>query len=403
MQMPNTIALPSLPVDTVQFSSDPDSYLEAARREHPWLARFSQGYVIFGYAAVDDLLRDEENLVPGLGPVVEFYGMEGTMWGRFMKEMVKTETGATHARLRASVAHAFTPRSANQARTLQQRVITELLDEWAPKRELNFAYFASFYPVTVMCGLLGVSAEPVPRLRKAIEHHISSLTMNLETKQHFVLAWDELWKFADTVVKEREVSGEYDENSLLDLIIAAKKAGQLDEDELRIMLLTVFIAGYDTTKNQLTMMMKLLLDHPEMYRRCAEDKDFCRKVVEEALRHTSIATPYREVAKDFVYKGHEFRKGELVVCAPPLAGRDPAIFPEPLKFDPDRTNAGRHLAFGRGSHMCLGMWIAKATLQEGIHVIAQRMRNPRLNGEIKWRSFLGAWGLLDLPIAFEPA
>ena len=392
-----------LPVDTVQFSSDPDSYLEAARRAHPWLGRFSQGYVVYGYDAVADLLRDDENLVPGLGPVVEFYGMEGTMWGRFMKEMVKTETGATHARLRSSVARAFTPRSANDLRSLQQKVITELLDEWAPKGEFNFAYFASFYPVTVMCGLLGVSAEAVPRLRKAIEHHISSLTMNLETKQHFVPAWDELWEFADTVVKEREASGEYDEASLLDSIIAAKKSGQLDEDELRIMLLTVFIAGYDTTKNQLTMMMKLLLDHPEMYRRCAEDKDFCRKVVEEALRHTSIATPYREVARNFLYKGHEFRRGELVICAPPLAGRDPAMFSEPLIFDPERENAGRHLAFGRGSHMCLGMWIARATLQEGIHLIAQRLKNPRLKGEIKWRSFLGAWGLLDLPIAFERA
>lgn len=402
MQTPSDIALPVLPVDTVEFSSDPDSHLEAARRAHPWLARFSQGYVVFGYAAVEDLLQDEENLVPGLGPVVDFYGMQGTMWGRFMQEMVKTETGATHERLRSSVAQAFTPRSANQVRTLQQRVISELLDEWVPRGEFNFAYFASFYPVTVMCGLLGVSAEPVPRLRTAIEHHISSLTMNLDTKQHFVPAWAELWNFADTVVKEREQSGEYDETSLLDAMIAAKRSGQLDEDELRIMLLTVFIAGYDTTKNQLTMMMKLLLDHPHMYRRCAEDKDFCRRVVEESLRHTSIATPYREVARNFVYGGHEFHKGELVVCAPPLAGRDPALFPEPLKFDPERKNAGRHIAFGRGSHMCLGMWIARATLQEGIHVIARRLKNPRLKGEIKWRSFLGAWGLLDLPIAFEP-
>ena len=47
-------------------------------------------------------------------------------------------------------------------------------------------------------------------------------------------------------------------------------------------------------------------------------------------------------------------------------------FPGPLKFDPERENAGRHLAFGRGSHMCLGMCIARATLQEGIHLIAQR-------------------------------
>jgi len=243
----------------------------------------------------------------------------------------------------------------------------------------------------------------VPRLRSAIEHHISSLTMNLETKPHFMVAWNQLWEFADTLVREREASGDIDEMSLLDSIIAAKKSGGLDEDELRIMLLTVLIAGYDTTKNQLTLMMKLLLDHPEIYARCAQDEQYCRRVVEEALRHTSIATPYREVAKDFVYDGHQFRKGELVICAPPLSGRDPAIFPDPLKFDPLRENANRNLGFGRGIHICLGQYIARATLQEGIHLIAQRLHNPRLNGEIVWRSFLGAYGLLDLPIAFDTA
>jgi len=396
-------ALPLVPVDTAAFAADPQKPLEAARAVHPWLGTFSQGYVVYGYDAVSDLLFDSENLKPGLGPVVEFYGLNGTMWGRFMKEMVKTETGATHARLRASVAHAFTPRHANLVRPIMQRVINGLLDEWVPKGEMNFAYFASFYPVSVMCGLLGVSADPVPRLRSAIEHHISSLTMDLSTKPHFLEAWDQLWEFADTTILERESCGTRDETSLLDNIIVAKQAGQLDEDELRIMLLTVFIAGYDTTKNMLTLTMKLLLDHPEHYARCAEDKEFCGKVIEEALRHTSIATPYREVAQDFSYGGHTFRKGELVICAPPLAGRDPSIFADPLRFDPTRENSARNLAFGRGPHICLGQYIARATLQEGIHIIAQRMRNPRLNGGIVWRSFLGAYGLLDLPIAFDPA
>lgn len=403
MQTTDHLTLPLLPVDTHAFSMDPQPFLEAARKEHPWLGRFSQGYVIYGHDAVQDLLFNDKNLIPGLGPVIDFYGMNGTMWGRFMKEMVKTETGATHARLRSSVAHAFTPRRANQVRPLMRKVINQLLDQWASEGEFNFAHFASFYPVTVMCGLLGTSADPVPRLRTAIEHHISSLTMNLDTKPHFIEAWDQLWEFADTLVKDREETGQFDEESLLDVLIEAKKSGKLDEDELRIMLLTVFIAGYDTTKNQLTLMMKLLLDQPEIYQRCAEDAHYCGKVVEEALRHSSIATPYRQVAESFVYDGHEFHEGELVVCAPPLAGRDPAAFPDPLKFDPMRANANRNLAFGRGAHICLGQFIARATLQEGIHVIAQRVRNPRLNGKIEWRSFLGAWGLLNLPIKFDPA
>ena len=395
--------LPIIPVDKLEFSKNVDRYLEDARQVHPWLARFSQGYVVHGYQAVADLLVDDKNLVPGIGPIIDFYGLRGTMWARFMEELLTSTTGQVHGRLRKSVAYAFTPRHANQVRPLMRKVVTELLDEWAEMGEFDFAYFASFFPVTVMCGLLGVSAEPVPRLRVAIEGHLKSLSMAPATKPVFLSAWDTLWEFADTLVIEREASGAHDETSLLDAMIKAKASGQMDETELRFMLLTVLIAGYDTSKNQLSLIMMMLLERPDMYERCARDMDFCGKIVQETLRHTSIATPFRQVAQPFAYDGMQFSTGELLVLAPPLAGRDPSVFPDPLKFDPERENADRHLAFGRGPHICIGQFIARNQLQEGIHLIAQRLRHPRLNGEIEWRHFLGAWGLEHLPIAFDPA
>ena len=60
------------------------------------------------------------------------------------------------------------------------------------------------------------------------------------------------------------------------------------------------------------------------------------------------------------------------------------------------------MAFGRGMHMCLGQHLARAQIQEGIHLIAQRITNPRLVGEVTWRPFPGVWGIRTLPIAFEP-
>jgi cytochrome P450 len=401
MELAAEIALPTLPVESYEFSANPDPYLEAARREHPWLARFSQGYVVHGYQATQDLLADDENLIPGLGGVIDFYGVRGTMWARFMEEMVLSQSGPTHARLRASVAQAFTPRRANQVRSMMQRVISELLDEWAPKGEFDFAVFASFFPVSVICGLLGVSTEPLPRMRAALENQLTSLTLDPAAKPLFMAGWDVLWSFADGVVKDREASGEVDEDSLLDALIAAKNAGELDETELRFMLLTVVVAGYDTSKNMLTLTMKMLLERPDMYARCAEDKAFCGKLVEEALRHSAIATPFRAVAKSFTYQGFDFKEGEMVVMAIPLSGRDPSVFADPQTFDPERANATRHLAFGRGGHICLGQFIARNQLQEGLHLIAQRLKNPRLAGDLVWRPFLGAWGLKNLPITFE--
>lgn len=396
-----TAELPLLPIDTPEFAADPQPFYEAARAQHPWLGRFTQGYAVHGYDAHVELLADDVNLVPGLGPIVDFYGMRGTMWGRFMEEMVLSVSGDLHTRLRGSVVHAFTPRRANQVRGMMQGVIGDLLDEWAPKGEFDFAEFAAFFPITVMFSLLGVPPGPVHSIRHAIEGHIASLSIDLATKPAMLTAWEELWTFVDTLVLDREANGSVDEESMLDALIAAKNAGRLDETELRFMVLTVIIAGYDTSKNQLTWTMKLLVDRPEMYARCAEDKDFCGKVVGESLRLCGIASPYRAAARDFSYQGVDFRQGDIVIFATSLAGRDPAVFPDPLTFDPDRANANRHVALGRGAHICLGQYIAKNQLQEGIHLICQRLKNPRIVGEVTWRPFIGAWGLKSLPIAFD--
>lgn len=396
-------ALPILPVELLAFSANPDPYIDAARREHPWLARFSQGYVVHGYQATKDLLADDDHLKPGFGGVVDFYGVRGSMWARFMEEMVLSRSGSEHARLRASVAAAFTPRHANQARPLMRRVITELLDGWAPKGEFDFALFAADFPVAVICGLLGVPATVVPKIRTALDNQLTSLTLDPAAKPLFMAGWEVLWSFADDLVAEREARDNVDEDCLLDALIAAKNAGQLDETELRFMVLVLMVAGYDTSKNMLTLIMHMLLDRPQMWARCAEDQAFCAKVVEEALRHSAIATPYRTVAEAFAYEGVHFPAGAMVVFATSLAGRDPAAYDEPLAFDPERPPGPRHVAFGRGGHICLGQFIARNQLEEGLHLIAQRLMNPRRAAEVTWRPFLGAWGLKTLPIAFEPA
>jgi cytochrome P450 len=401
LQRASEMRLPYLPVELPEFAADPYPYLEAAKRQHPWLARIASGYLVHSYRSVAELHADNGNLVPGYGPVPDFYELDGTVYGRFWREMLPGLTGVTHTRLRGSVAHAFTPRHANHVRPLMQKVITELLDAWAPKREFDFVEFAAIFPISVMCGLLGVSTEPIPRIRWALETHILSLSLDPAFKPKLFEAWDVMWSFADATVNDREASGQFDEESLLDQLIAAKNDGGLDETELRFMLLVLVLAGFDTSRNMLGLIMRTLIDQPGIYARCAENKAYCGKVIDEALRFYGIATPYRIVGRDFAYDGVEFRKDEVIVCATNLAGRDATVFADPATFDPDRENASRHVAFGRGLHICLGLFLAKAQLQEGLHLIAQRLRNPRRTGDIDWKPFIGAWGLAKLPIAFD--
>jgi cytochrome P450 len=253
-----------------------------------------------------------------------------------------------------------------------------------------------------MCGLLGTSTDSVPEIREVLETQSRVFSLDLELRDKLLAGYDVLWNYCDRLIREREASGVKGE-LLLDQLIAANHEGKIDDVELRFLLMVLYPAGYDTSKNMLTLLMRQMLQHPDHWERCAADRDFCTRAVEEMFRYSSVISPWRTVTEDIDYQGVHFPKGTNLIFGMALAARDPEFFERPDEFDPDRAHQNRHLGLGRGSHICLGQHLARGQLAEAVHQIAQRVRNPRLAGEIAWRPFLGIWGLETLPIEFEPA
>ncbi len=395
--------LPTLAIEQPAMSANSTPGLEAARREHPWLARSDSGLVVHGYEAARDLMMMDDKMIPSFDMMTTIYGSDGGDWTRFMVEQLANRTGADHSRLRNSVAAAFTPRTANQYREVMRQVVTELLDEWVPRGRFDFAEFASYFPVSVMCRLLGTPNDEIPKVRNSLETQGAVLSLNPALLPDLLSGYEIMWDYADRLMKDREARGPSEESALLDELIAAKAAGHMTETELRDLLMILFVAGYDSSKNMIAMMMYRLLDYPEYWQRCAEDKAFCATMVEELLRDSTIATGFRTVIEDFVYDDILFPKGTLLIMHVVFAGRDPAAYEDPLTIRADRGRTNRHLAFGRGAHMCLGQHLARAQIEEGIHLMAQRIRNPRLTGEVQWRAPIGITGLINLPIEFDAA
>jgi len=394
--------LAEMPIERPDFAADPMPYLESARRCHPWLAKCSVGYIIHQYQAIKDLIHMDAKLRTSNDSVTEIMGAKGTRWGRFIDNQILAQSGPAHSRLRASVEAAFTPRNINRYRSVMREVVAELLDEWAPKGEFDFALFSSYFPIAVTCGMVGAPRQSIRPIRDSLETQGLAFSLDSSLMPAMEAAFGVIWDFVDRLIIEREKGGGGDPEEVLNRLIAAKNTGQLNEVELRDLLIFIFAAGYDTSKNMLTLLMYSMLSHPEYWARCAEDRPFCDKVVEEQFRHTSVASPYRTVKEDFVYRDVTIPKGTLLVFPFPLAGRDPTAFADPLEFQPERVHDNRHIAFGRGMHMCLGQHLAKAQIQEGIHLIAQRITKPELAGKIAWRPFPGVWGLRTLPVRFVP-
>ncbi|MFV8819778.1 cytochrome P450 [Haliea sp. E17] len=403
MQSIDELDLAELPVLEPDFPLDPLPAFRSAREQHPWLAKSAVGYLVHEYEAIKDLYFMDDKLHFATENIVEFMGARGTPWGNFTEGLMIVKQGAEHARVRSNVAPVFTPRNVNRFRGLMRETVSRLLDEWAPKGEFDFAEFAANFPVRVMCSIIGASPDVVPTLRESLETQGMSFSMDPTMMPAANKAITALMDFAAQLIAERQQNGNPGEPDLLDELLAANEGGNLSDYEMQNLLVFVFAAGYDTSKNMLTFTMYEMLERPEAWQRCAEDLAYCTKVMEETLRYHSVSNVPRTVVEEFSYRDVVFPVGTNLQFILTLAGRDPGAFDHPDDFEPERPQRNRHLAFGRGEHICLGQFLARAQIEEGLHLMAQRLRNPQLNGAVSWRPFVGVWGLRSLPIRFEPA
>src|SRR5579871_992085 len=398
--------LMSLPLQSAALAQDPLPWFERARGVHPWLAKWDEfGFVITEYAAMRELFGRDDQLRPPYADVVDRLGQQGTPWGRFTREQMISLPVDQHQLLRTTFAAKFTPRNANTLRPMMRATIARLLDDWAPKGEIDFEAFASHFPISVMFTLVGAPHEGIAVLRDDLEAIGLAHSYELDRFPRIQEGMVRLDAWVQQAIAERRAHPRTDGiEDLLELLIRTGDEGEISHRQLTDLIMFFFLAGYDTSKNVLTYTMYTLLDHPEIYARCARDHDYCKAVIEEALRWYNPSTVARFVDSAFEYRGVTFPKDTMLFFPLSVSGRDPKAFPDGERFDPERPidPQRRQIAFALGKHMCLGQYIARAQLQEALHLVAQRMREPKLVGEPGRRPFPGSWGLKGLPIAFTP-
>jgi len=137
-------------------------------------------------------------------------------------------------------------------------------------------------------------------------------------------------------------------------------------------LLIVF-AGNDTTRNSISGTMKLLTESPAAKARVIADPSLLPNMVEEAIRCvTPVIHMRRTAVRDTELGGQKIAEGEKIVMWYGAANRDPRVFADPDVFDVMRKNAGEHLAFGMGAHICIGKRVAQMQLESAYRQILAR-------------------------------
>ncbi len=309
-----------------------------------------------------------------------------------------------HARLRALVSKAFTPRLIERLRGRIEALCEELLDHMQRVRGRRdgtdlVAGYALPLPATVIAELLGVPAEDHARF-----HRWSNRLVSISSGRDMLRALPAAHSFVGYLRKLVEGRRAAPQDDLITALIRAEEAGdKLSEDELLAMAFLLLVAGHETTVNLIASGTLALLEHPEQAERLRRDPSLVKPAVEELLRYTSpveMATE-RYAREDTEIVGTTIPRGELVLAVLGSANRDEGHFEDPDALDLAR-DPNRHLAFGRGGvHHCLGAPLARMEGQIALTALLRRFPGVRLAmtpETLRWRRGLFLRGLERLPL-----
>ena len=321
-----------------------------------------------------------------------FTSAEGVRPGNPTKLGLIDEDEPRHGQIRAMINKGFTPRMVKNLETVFRNITTEAIDAIAEKGECDFVTSISVpLPLLLIAEMLGIRKEDRERF-----HHWSDAMIagdgNMDKPEIMAAAGQAFVEYSTYLKDVIEDRRQNPQDDLISILVHAKDEGllgsfeqnaQADEisgvdhggiatDELVMLCTILLVAGNETTRNGISGGMQLLIEHPEQRQRLIDDPSLIPAAVEEMLRLVSPVHSFaRTATQDTELHGVKIREGQKVLIVYPIANRDPRQFERPDEFDIDRNPA--HLAFGIGSHFCLGANLARMEMGVAFEELLRRI------------------------------
>ncbi|MCX8555042.1 MULTISPECIES: cytochrome P450 [Mycolicibacterium] len=285
------------------------------------------------------------------------------------------------------------------------RLCDALIDNVCEKGEADFVRdLAAPLPMAVIGDMLGVVPEERQMLLDWSDELVSGLSSHLDESsiQKLMETFAAYTAFTMDVIKDRRANPTDD---LFSVFINSEVEGQrLSDDEIVMETLLILIGGDETTRHTLSGGTEQLMRHRDQWDRLVADPSLMPGAIEEMLRWTSpIKNMCRILTADTVFYGTELKKDEKVMLMFESANFDGDQFPNPDEFHIDR-NPNSHLAFGFGTHFCMGNQLARLELRLMTERLLQRLPDLRLadGAEIPLRAANFVSGPEAMPVVFTP-
>jgi cytochrome P450 len=329
--------------------------LARLRAEDPVHACSPGFWVVSRYEDIRDLSRDPAHFCSGRGALVND-PMRSSATPALARSILHMDP-PEHAVFRKLVNRQFTPRALSGLEESIRKSACRLLDAVDATAETDFvAELAAPFPLGVIAELLGIDEADREAFRRWSDAAIESPDLPPEET---TAALGELSGFIiEHIGTKRARPGQ----DLVSLLVGSEVDGQpLSREELFMFLLTLLVAGNETTRTLLSGSAIVLAEHPEQRASLAGDPALLTGAVEECLRWvTPVHAFCRTATEDAVISGTEVRAGDYLCMLYASANRDERVFgPDAAEFDVRRQTVPVHLAFGFGEHVCLGASLAR--------------------------------------------
>ncbi|MDT5143458.1 MAG: hypothetical protein QOI79_2821 [Mycobacterium sp.] len=306
-----------------------------------------------------------------------------------------------HHRLRRMMTSQFTFRRTEAMRPQIQELVdyylNKMIDAGPPADIVRD--FALPVPSLVIALLLGVPPEDL----ELFQHNTSvGLDVN-STDEQRVQGFAEMYGYIQELVarKAREPGDDLISRLVTDYVAT----GQLDHDTVAVNGVIMMQAGHETTANMISLGTVALLEHPDVFERLGQTDDpvVIAHAVEELMRYLTIvhAQVDRIAIADLTIGGQLIRAGDRLLMNLPAGNWDSEFVDSPEKLDIQR-NARGHLAFGYGTHQCIGANLARVEMQVAFATLARRLPGLQLAvppDELRFKE-ADIYGMKELPVTW---
>jgi len=293
--------------------------------------------------------------------------------------------------------------TAKAIRGLEERITEiakDLVDKMAASDNCEFCNdVAALLPLKVICELLGIPEEQEGTVWQLARDIFAAADPDISKTTNSNAGVENAMAFCADLARSRQLKPTDD---LASTIANAEVGGKpLTIQQIASHLLIMISAGHDTTASAISGGMLALIRNPEQFDKLKANPDLTELAINEMLRYVTPTTSFVRTAKeDTEIDGVKIAKGDDICIHFSAANRDEEEFENPQSFIIDRS-PNRHLVFGKGPHVCIGLLLAKIEMIALFKELMPRLKKVELTAKPKYIKSFWVTGLKSLRLRYE--